>query len=730
MFFGMQRLMHDVLPIEYFQGVIEHIIFYNEQTGFCVICVQIQGKKDLVTVTGVTINIAVGQYIECHGQWFNDKKHGLQFQASKLIIVPPLTQEGIEKYLASGMVSGIGPHFAHKLVEAFGDTVFHVIEFEPERLTSLEGFGEKRKDQVVAAWIEQQGARNIMLFLQSFGIGGAKALRIYKTYGDDAIEKIRANPYHLAQDVRGIGFKATDHLAIQLGVSEESPLRAQAGVCHVLQTLCEQGHCAVLYQELLSSCQKLLNLPATHIEAAIDAASRDKQLVQEDIHGVLYVFPILLYQAELTATAHIQRLCEGSPPWGVMDVDYLIQWVEKQTNMTLSNSQLQAIHAILNAKIAIITGGPGVGKTTLVNSLLLILRAQNLNIALCAPTGRSAKRLAEATHSEARTIHRLLQFDPHTRGFTYHENNPLPIDVIIIDESSMIDILLLNHVLGALPTHTAVIFVGDIDQLPSVGSGAVLSDLIASKKIQTVRLTEIYRQAQCSKIITNAYRINQGEMPLPNEQQSDFYTIYAQTPEEIHYKLIQLVCNRLPNYYQCDPVKDIQILTPMNRGGLGTRALNVALQQELNGQSSPQISRFGTTFAPGDKVIQLVNNYEKDVFNGDIGVIDRIDFKTEKVIIYFDQIMKEYDLDELDELSLAYAISIHKSQGSEFPIVVIPLATQHYLLLARNVLYTGVTRGKKIVVLIGQKKAIDIAVKNNKESRRITKLAYRLMESS
>lgn len=720
--------MLDALPVEYFQGVIEHIIFYNEQTGFCVISVQIQDKKDLVIVTGVTINIAVGQYVECHGQWINDKKHGLQFQATKLMIVPPMTKEGIEKYLASGMVSGIGPHFAHKLVEAFGDAVFHVIEFEPERLTCLEGFGEKRKNQVVAAWIEQQGARNIMIFLQSYGIGGAKALRIYKTYGDDAIDKIRDNPYRLTLDIRGIGFKAADQLAIQLGLSEESPLRAQAGVCHVLQTLCEHGHCAVLYQELLTACQKLLSLPPTHIEAAIHIAAVDNQLVQEDIDGELYVFPILLHQAEVTATIHIHRLREGTPPWGAMDIDYLIQWVEQQTKMTLSSSQLQAIHAILNAKVSIITGGPGVGKTTLVNSLLLMLRAQNLNIALCAPTGRSAKRLAEATHSEARTIHRLLQFDPHTRGFTYHEKNPLPIDVIIIDESSMIDILLLNHVLCALPTHAAVIFVGDIDQLPSVGSGAVLSDLITSQKIQTVRLTEIYRQAQCSKIITNAYRINQGEMPLPNEQHSDFYTIYAETPEEIHYKLIQLVCKRLPAYYQCDPVKDIQILTPMNRGGLGTRALNVALQRELNGQSEPKISRFGTIFAPGDKVIQLTNNYEKEVFNGDIGVIDRIDFKTEKVIIYFDQIMKEYNLDELDELSLAYAISIHKSQGSEFPIVVIPLATQHYLLLARNVLYTGVTRGKKIVVLIGQKRAIDIAVKNNKESHRITKLAYRLME--
>jgi exodeoxyribonuclease V alpha subunit len=724
-------LIEDPLT-ELLQGTVERVTFHSPQTGFCVLRAQVADRHELITVIGHAASVAVGEYVECRGGWINDKKHGVQFKAEHLLVVPPTTLAGIEKYLGSGMVRGIGPHFAKKLVQAFGEQVLYVIEHEPFKLTTLEGIGEKRKAQVVSAWSEQQGVRNIMVFLQSHGVGAARAARIYKMYGEDAIRKVRENPYRLALDIRGIGFKIADHLAEQLSIAHDSPLRAQAGVRHVLQELCDkEGHCAVITAHLVAVTHKLLKIDASIIEQAILTEMMEGRLVQDTMGEESCIYPVALYQAESSSAEHLLRLNRGRPPWGVMDVAHLIPWVEGQANIHLSMSQRQAIQTVLDSKIAIITGGPGVGKTTLINSILMMLRAKNLVISLCAPTGRAAKRLAETTNLQAKTIHRLLYFDPITYAFKYNEENPLLMDVLIIDESSMLDVVLLNHLLKAVPGHAAVIFVGDIDQLPSVGSGAVLADLIHSEVIATVRLTEVFRQAASSQIIVNAYRVNQGEMPLPNQREnSDFYTIYAETPEEIHRKLLQVVCVRLPQFYQCDPVKDIQVLTPMNRGGLGTRGLNVALQHQLNGLAEPKMTRFGMTFAPGDKVIQTVNNYDKDVFNGDIGVVEGIDGEEGQVIIRFDQQLKAYDRNELDEVSLAYAISIHKSQGSEFPIIVIPLSTQHYMLLARKVLYTGITRGKHCVVLIGQEKAIRMAVDNNKEAHRLTKLARRIQESS
>lgn len=709
------------------QGSIERVTFHSEETGFCVLRTQVKGQRDLVTVIGNAASITAGEYIECQGHWVNDKNHGLQFKTTSLRVVPPTTLEGIEKYLGSGLVKGIGPHFAKKLVAAFGESVFEVIELTPERLLTLDGIGKKRQEKVTSAWAEQKAIRSIMVFLQSHGVGTARAVRIYKTYGDEAIEKVRANPYRLALDIRGIGFKTADTIAGQLGIAKDSFLRAQAGVRHVLQELCDNGHCAASLTQLITASNKLLEIPVPIIEEAIQNELREENLIQDVINEEACIYPVALYQAETKAAEHLKRLNQGMPPWGTINLDKAIPWVETQTGLSLSTSQQEALQTVLMAKLAIITGGPGVGKTTLVNSLLRIIQAKKLSIALCAPTGRAAKRLTETTKLTAKTIHRLLDFDPKTYGFKHNQDNPLPIDVLIIDESSMIDIVLLNHVLKAVPSHAALIFVGDIDQLPSVGSGAVLADLIASGKIITVRLTEIFRQAASSKIIVNAHRVNQGKMPLPNEgESSDFFTLFAETPEDIHTSLIEVVCERLPRYYQYNPIRDIQVLTPMNRGGLGSRGLNAALQQQLNGESHPKITRFGTTFAPGDKVIQMTNNYEKEVFNGDIGFIESIDLEEGVVNIAFDQTIKTYETNELDELSLAYAISIHKSQGSEFPVVVMPLSTQHFTLLARNLLYTGITRGKKLVVLIGQKKAIGMAVSNNKEASRLTKLAHRL----
>lgn len=712
---------------EALQGSVERVTFHSEETGFCVLRTRVRGHRDLVTVVGATASITAGEYVECSGSWVTDKNHGLQFKTTSLRVVPPTTLEGIEKYLGSGLVRGIGPHFAKKLVSAFGESVFEVIELTPERLLTLDGIGKKRQEKVTSAWAEQKVIRGIMVFLQSHGVGTARAVRIYKTYGDKAIETVRTNPYRLALDIHGIGFKTADTLAEKLGIARDSLLRAEAGVRHVLQELCDNGHCAAPKNQLITASHQLLDIPLPVIEQAIQSELSEGNLVQDSISDECCIYPASLYHAEVRSAEHLKRLHQGTPPWGAVNLEQAIPWVEKQTGLCLSSSQQEALKTVLTAKLSIITGGPGVGKTTLVNSLLRIIRARKLSIALCAPTGRAAKRLTETTGLSAKTIHRLLDFDPKTYGFKHNQDNPLPLDVLIIDESSMIDIVLLNHLLKAVPSHAAVIFVGDIDQLPSVGSGSVLSDLIASGRLTTVRLTEIFRQAASSKIIVNAHRVNQGKMPLPNDGgDSDFFSIHAETAEEIHDRLVEVVSQRLPRYYQCNPIRDIQVLTPMNRGGLGSRGLNVALQQTLNGESEPRLNRFGTTFSPGDKVIQMTNNYEKEVFNGDIGFIERIDLEEGTVTVLFDQTVKSYEAGEMDELSLAYAISIHKSQGSEFPIVVMPLATQHFTLLARNLLYTGITRGKKLVVLIGQKKAIGMAVRNNKEASRLTKLAERL----
>ncbi|CAM4435898.1 MAG: ATP-dependent RecD-like DNA helicase [Legionellaceae bacterium] len=713
--------------LEFLQGSVERVTFHSEETGFCVLRTKVRGHRDLITVVGNAASITAGEYIECRGTWINDRNHGLQFKAMHLKALPPSTLEGIEKYLGSGMVKGIGPHFAKKLVKAFGEDVFSVIEQNPDLLLTLEGIGLKRKEKVVSAWAEQKVIRTIMVFLQSHGVGTARAVRIYKTYGDDAIEKVTENPYRLALDIHGIGFKTADIIAEKLGIEKESLIRAQAGVRHVLQELCSNGHCAVLSSELLTKSSELLEIPESIVAMGISNELEEENIKEDIIQEESCIYPISLYQAEVKSAENIKRLQSGSPPWGKIDSETVIPWVESKTTLQLSPSQKEALEKVLSSKLSIITGGPGVGKTTLVNSLLMVLNAKRLLIRLCAPTGRAAKRLSESTGLQATTIHRLLDFDPKSYGFRHNADNPLFLDVLVIDESSMLDIALLNNTLKAIPSHAAVIFVGDIDQLPSVGSGAVLSDLIKSRVIKTVRLTEIFRQAESSKIIVNAHRVNKGQMPLPNEDKSsDFFTIYLDTPEEMAEQLVDIVSTRLPKFYQCNAIRDIQVLTPMNRGGLGSRSLNIELQKALNQNAEPKVTRFGNTYAPGDKVIQMTNNYDKEVFNGDIGFIESINLDDGIVNIRFDQQLKEYGVGELDEISLAYAISIHKSQGSEFPIVIIPLSTQHFTLLARNLLYTGITRGKQLVILIAQKKAVGMAVSNNKEAHRLTNLSERI----
>ncbi|MBU2805640.1 ATP-dependent RecD-like DNA helicase [Acidithiobacillus ferridurans] len=716
-------------PPERLSGAVERVTFHSEETGFCVLRVVVRGQRDLVTVTGNAASVTPGEYVECLGDWRVDKTHGLQFNARHLAVVPPTTREGIEKYLGSGMVKGIGPHFAKVLVGAFGEEVFSVIEASPERLAVLPGIGPKRIAKITGAWAEQKVIREIMVFLQSHGLGTARAVRIFKTYGAEAIVKVSENPYRLALDIHGIGFKTADTLAQRLGIPKDSLIRAEAGVAHVLQELAGEGHCACAIDTLLTAAEKLLEIPQPILAEAIEREVGAGRLIREPLQGSDSLFLAPLYYAEVGVANRVRDLLAGPPPWGTIDAEQAIPWVEQTQHLSLSDSQKEALRLALQSKVCIITGGPGVGKTTLVRSFLRILRAKRMRVTLCAPTGRAAKRLSESAGMEARTIHRTLAFDPQTFGFQFGKDRPLETDLLILDEASMVDVLLMNRLLAAIPDSAALCIVGDADQLPSVGPGAVLQDLLSCGVIPTVRLTEVFRQAAQSRIIVNAHRINEGKMPLPQEdgQESDFYFLPANTPEEIHDRLLRLVTERIPQHFHLDPIRDIQVLTPMNRGGLGARALNVLLQEQLNGEATEKVVKFGTTFSTGDKVIQIVNDYEKEVFNGDLGTIIGIDTEEAELRVDFDGREVAYPFGELDALQLAYATSIHKSQGSEYPAVVIPLAMQHYTLLERNLIYTGVTRGKQLVVIVGEAKALAMAVRNRKAQRRLTGLRERLV---
>src|SRR6266446_4694997 len=716
-------------PTEQLTGAVERVTFHSEETGFCVLRVKVRGHRDLMTVVGTAATITPGEYIEGQGGWVTDRTHGLQSKTQHLRVVPPSTLEGMEKYLGSGMVKGIGPHFAKKLVQAFGDVVFDVIEQTPERLTELDGIGPKRKQRVVEAWSAQKMIREIMVFLHSHGVGTARAVRIYKTYGNEAIARVQENPYRLALDIHGIGFKTADTLAQRLGIPRDAVIRAQAGVRHVLQTFADEGHCAVVQAELVEAATTLLEIPETIIAQAITLEVQEERLIAESIDGQPCLLLAPLYRAEVGVATQLLHLLEGAPPWGSIDPAKAIPWVEHHTGRTLAASQRAAVAQVLTGKVTVITGGPGVGKTTIVTSILQALRVKRMRVLLCAPTGRAAKRLSEATGLEAKTIHRLLEFDPKGTGFLHNATNPLAADLVVVDEVSMVDVVLMHQLLRAIPAQAAVLLVGDVDQLPSVGPGAVLADIIASGRIPTVTLTEIFRQAAASQIIVNAHRINRGQMPLMRDEGGgDCYVIAADTPEDIQTKLLRVVTKRIPQRFGLDSIRDVQVLTPMNRGSLGARALNVALQEALNADATPTVTRFGWSYALGDKVIQTINDYDKDTFNGDIGQVLRVDLEEGEVVISFEGREVLYDVAELDEVALAYATTVHKSQGSEYPAVVIPLATQHYPMLARNLLYTGVTRGKQLVVLIGQPKACALAVRHVRAMRRLTNLAARLRQ--
>ena len=710
---------------EVLAGLVERVTYHNVENGFCVLRAKARGHRDIVTVVGHAATIAAGEWITASGEWVNDRTHGQQFKARFLRTSPPTSADGIEKYLSSGMIRGIGPAYAKKLLRAFGEKVFDVIEATPDRLREVDGIGPVRASRITAAWAEQKAVREIMVFLHSHGVGTARAVRIYKTYGPDAIQVMTENPYRLARDIRGIGFKTADAIAMKLGIEKTAMVRVRAGISYALTEAMNEGHCGLPTEELMPLAEKLLEVSQELIRTALDLELQEGTVVADQVGETPCVFLAGLHRAERTIAERLTRLTNGKLPWPWIDPDKALLWVEGRIGLALAESQVAAIRLALMSKVLVMTGGPGVGKTTIVNAILRILAAKGTNILLCAPTGRAAKRMSEATGFEAKTIHRLLEVDPKGGGFKRGDDNPLDCDLLVVDETSMVDVMLMQALMKAVPDTAALLIVGDIDQLPSVGPGQVLADVISSGAVPVVRLTEVFRQAAQSQIIVNAHRINQGGIPdlRKPEAESDFYFVEADDPEAAVSRIIELVKTRIPRRFGLDPIRDVQVLCPMNRGGVGARSLNIELQAALNPAGDRKVERFGWTFAPGDKVMQIENDYDKEVYNGDIGFVADVEPEEGELSVSFDRRSVTYGFGELDTLVPAYAVSIHKSQGSEYPAVVIPVMTQHYAMLQRNLLYTGVTRGKRLVVLVGQKKAVAIAVRNVSGRRRWSKLA-------
>ncbi|GAC1406105.1 MAG: ATP-dependent RecD-like DNA helicase [Burkholderiaceae bacterium] len=710
--------------LDHLAGLVERVTFHNADSGFCVLRLKVKGERELVTLIAHAPSVSPGEYASASGSWVTDREHGRQFKAVFVKISPPTTLTGIERYLGSGMVKGIGPVYAARLVRAFGAAVFDIIEQTPERLRDVEGIGAIRAKKITSGWADQKVIREIMVFLHGNGVSTSRAVRIFKTYGADAIAIVTENPYRLAQDIRGIGFLSADTIAQKIGIERDSPLRAQAGVSYALAEASGEGHCGLPRTELIALAVKLLDIPERIIEDAVDAELTQGIVIADTVDAIPSVFLAHLYNAEQSIVAQINRLRTGTPLWDGFDDDQAITWVQKELSITLAASQEQAIRLAMSSKLLIVTGGPGVGKTTLVNSILTLLRAKNVKALLCSPTGRAAKRLSESTGLEAKTIHRLLEINPANGEFKRNQDFPLECDLLVADECSMVDVPLANQLLKAIASDTAVIFVGDVDQLPSVGPGQVLADLIASNAVPVVRLTEVFRQAATSRIIRSAHQINNGVFPTlaGKGEESDFYLVAAEEPEKIAQTIVDLVKTRLPRKFHVDPVRDIQVLCPMNRSITGARGMNTLLQEALNPPTANSIEKFGNRFGIGDKIMQIENNYDKDVFNGDIGFVTQIDADEQELTATFDAHVVTYAFGELDELVLSYATTIHKSQGSEYPVVIIPVSTQHYMMLKRNLIYTGITRGKRLVVLVGQKRALAIAVKGKQTGRRWSKL--------
>jgi exodeoxyribonuclease V alpha subunit len=693
--------------------------------------VTVSDRRQPVTAVGNLLGVQPGESVRLQGSWVVDRRYGEQFRVQSYLTVTPATLTGIEKYLGSGLVRGIGKVMAERLVGHFGLQTLDVIDRETERLTEVEGIGPVRQERIRAAWIEQREIKDVMVFLQSHEVSTTYAIKIYKEYGNRAVAIVTENPYRLAVDIFGIGFKTADRIAASLGVERTSPRRAEAGVLHLLGERSSDGHVYYPRGLLIEEAGELLGIEVETIEAAVAALAAEGRIIVERIatadagHEVVYLAS--LHRAETGLAARLRFLgAAAAAPVG-LDAGRALAWFADSTGMVLSPQQEEAVRAGLESKVLVITGGPGTGKTTVVDAIARILGRKGRRVVLAAPTGRAAKRMTEATGREAKTIHRLLEFAPAAMAFARDQDNPLEADVLVVDEASMVDVVLAYSLVKAVPPHCQLIFVGDVDQLPSVGPGTVLKDLIRCGTVRVVALTEIFRQAARSLIVVNAHRVNRGEMPVPGPEGelADFYVVERPEPEEIVATIKDLVGERIPARFGMDPVDDIQVLTPMNRGILGVVNLNAELQALLN-PGDGGITRGGRTFHVGDKVMQVRNNYDLEVFNGDIGRVVAIDDVERTVDLRYDDRPVRYEYADLDELVLAYACSIHKSQGSEYPAVVVPVHTQHYVMLQRNLLYTALTRAKRLVVVVGTRKALAIAVKNDRIQDRYTHLAHRL----
>ncbi len=706
-------------------GYIERITYQNPENGFTVAQLQELKKSDVTCIVGFMPTVQPGESIRCHGKWKSHLIYGQQFEVEKHQVEVPADVNGIQKYLGSGLIKGIGGAYAQRIVEEFGVETLHVIDVTPERLKEVRGLGKKRIEQIISCWSEQKSIRQVMIFLQSHQVSPTYAQKIFKMYGNKSIEVVTENPYTLARNVMGIGFKKADVIAGNLGIAKDSPLRIEAGLEYILTELSNNGHVCYPVEEFLKEAGEILQAPPELLHQGLELLKgNDRVEVQKMVHdGTIreFIWNKFLYVSETGITREIKRILRGNPQIRAINSEKAIEWVQSTLNIELGQNQKIAVANAVTDKLCIITGGPGTGKSTITKAILNITEQLTKKIVLAAPTGRAAKRMTEITGKKAATIHSLLEYS-FNGGFKRNRESPLDCDLIVVDEASMIDTYLMYSLLRAIPSHARVIFVGDINQLPSVGPGNVLKDIISSKTVSVIMLHEIYRQAAGSDIIVNAHKINQGVIPYSqNKTDSDFFFIEEQEPEDILKSIISLVSVRLPKKYDFHPFKDIQVLAPMKKGIIGTENINVVLQEALN-PKNPPLFRMGKRFAVGDKVMQLKNNYDREVFNGDIGRILSIDHAEQEMLVSVDDREVIYEFNDLDELTLAYAISVHKFQGSECPCIVMPVHTTHFKLLHRNLIYTGVTRGKKLVVLIGTRKALAIGVKNDEVKQRYTGL--------
>ena len=740
--------------------VVERITYQNPENGYSVLKCRVKDYSELVPVIGNMIDANVGSVLVCDGNWKVDAKYGRQFVAENWEETLPATVYGMEKYLGSGLIKGVGPKFAKKIVQKYGVDTFAVIEDNVEVLIEIEGIGKKRVQMIAESWEKQKEVKNIMLFLQEHQVSTSYAAKIYKQYGNDSISVMKENPYKLADDIWGIGFKTADQIAMKLGFGKESYVRLRSGLMYTLSELSNDGHVFAEKRQLIDKASELLEAsPETVIMTMDDMLQKEELILEknivrtdEDGNNVTAIYLPPFFYAEVGVAGKLKklasspagdklytRLMEARKNSGNETLSVDIEAIQQKTHMEYDEVQADAIRTAATAKVMVLTGGPGTGKTTTTHGIISAYRAYGLRILLAAPTGRAAKRMTEATGLEAKTIHRLLECKP-PEGYQKNEENPLEGDVLIVDECSMIDIVLMNSLLKAIPPTMRLIMVGDIDQLPSVGAGNVLRDIIDSGSFPVVRLTRIFRQAQTSRIVMNAHRINEGKMPdISNGKNTDFFFIENEDAEASVPRIVKLVQENLPNYYHVEP-SQIQVLTPMQRGVVGATNLNLALQEALNPPehdifmrgrgkvTMPKecLRRSGYAFRADDKVMQIKNNYDKEVFNGDIGIIDSVNETDRTLKVNFDGRCIEYDVTELDELVHAYATTIHKAQGSEYPIVVMPIMMNHFVMLQRNIIYTGITRAKKVLVIVGTKKALAYAVKNVTVTKRNTLLKERL----